>query len=119
MIVAGIACVGAVISALYSYDSRNREMDIELVKVGIGILRADPKESQTIGAREWAIQIIEKYSGQPFSTAAKKELLENSLGWVSTSYIDTYTPGDFSSKGSFGDRDHPKTQPATGSPQSK
>jgi hypothetical protein len=66
IIAAVIACVGAIISALipafYTYTSRNRELDIELVKIGVGILRADPKEEQTSGAREWAIQIIEDSS---------------------------------------------------------
>jgi hypothetical protein len=79
VIVAAIACAGAIISALYTYTSRNRELDIELVKVGIGILRADPKETQTQGAREWAIEVIETNSGQKFSAEAKKELLQNKL----------------------------------------
>lgn len=47
IILAGIAFAGSVISAFYTFTNRNRELDIELVKVGIGILRADPKETQT------------------------------------------------------------------------
>ena len=77
--VAGLAFAGSIISSLYTYTNRNRELDIELVKLGVGILRADPKETQTNGAREWAIQIIERYSGQPFSEEAKKQLLQSKL----------------------------------------
>jgi hypothetical protein len=101
VVIAVIACAGAVVSAFYSYSNRNRELDIELIKIGIGILRADPKETQTVGARTWAIQIIEKYSGQDFSQQAKNELLGGRLGF----YFDD-------GWGSAGDdipfgRDHP------------
>src|ERR1700694_4491095 len=85
IIAAGVACVGAIASAavpaLYNYTSRNRELDIRLVEIGIGILRADPKETQTQGAREWAIDVIENHSGRKFSEAAKKELLDSKLGF--------------------------------------
>jgi hypothetical protein len=100
VLVAIIACFGATISALYSYSNRNRELDIELIKVGIGILRADPKETQTVGARTWAIEIIEKYSGHNFSIQARKELLKDKLeyfgytaaeGWVPTWSYEGYT----------------------------
>lgn len=101
VIVAFIALFGAFISAFYSYSNRNRELDIELIKIGIGILRADPKETQTAGARTWAIEIIEKYSDHKFSAEAKNELLKNKLvydyifvpGYFSTSipdYTNTY-----------------------------
>jgi hypothetical protein len=81
VIVAVVACAGAVVSALYTYTSRNRELDIELIKIGISILRADPAETQTNGAREWAIQVIESYSRRPFSPEAKAELLKTKLGY--------------------------------------
>jgi hypothetical protein len=80
--IAGIAgLVSALVTAAFTYTSRTRELDIELVKVGIGILRADPKESQTQGAREWAIDVIETYSRKPFSIEARKALLQNKLDW--------------------------------------
>lgn len=79
VIVAVIACIGAIVSAFYTYSNRNRELNIELVKIGISVLRVDPKETQTVGAREWAIGLIETYSGAKFSTSAKSELLQNKL----------------------------------------
>jgi hypothetical protein len=116
VIVAVVACAGAVVSALYTYTSRNRELDIELIKIGISILRADPKETQTNGAREWAIQVIETYSRNQFSPAAKSELLQNKLGF------DDFgsTGGDVSGSG-FGDsgRISPKSKERFFPPQSK
>jgi hypothetical protein len=90
IIVAAIAFLGAISSAFYTYTARNRELDIELVKIGIAILRADPKEAQTNAAREWAIKIIEAHSGQPFSTEAKADLLNNKLTY--DEYFMTATP---------------------------
>jgi hypothetical protein len=89
--VAGIAFAGSLVSAYYTYTSRNRELDIELVKVGIGILRADPRETQTNGAREWAIDLIEIHSGRKFSKEARSELLQSKLGYAG--YTEYFTPG--------------------------
>jgi hypothetical protein len=62
-------------------------LDIELVKIGVSILRADPKEAQTNGAREWAIQIVEDFSKRPFSPEAKRELFQYKLDYAgSTDY---------------------------------
>jgi hypothetical protein len=121
VIVAVVACAGAVVSALYTYTNRNRELDIELIKIGISILRADPKETQTNGAREWAVQVIETYSRNAFSPAAKSELLQNKLGYDVIDVYSVYGPrGDVSSSG-FGDsgRISPKSKERFFPPQSK
>jgi hypothetical protein len=93
VVVAMIACLGAIVSAFYSYANRNRELDIKLVEVGLSILRADPKETQTNGAREWAIKIVETYSGQAFSEEAKKELLNRKLIDVPAKAASIVVPG--------------------------
>jgi hypothetical protein len=97
--IAGIAFIGSIGSAYYTYTNRNRELDIELIKIGVSILRADPKETQTDGAREWAIQIIEDFSKRRFSPDAKRELLQYKLGYAgytgysfSPGYDCTFTP---------------------------
>ena len=87
--VAFLAFLGAFVSAFYTYTNRNRELDIKIVEIGISILRADPNEKQTQGAREWAIQVIEKFSGQVFSLEAKSELLQYKLDFQP--YDSTYT----------------------------
>jgi len=89
--VAGIALIGSIGSAYYTFARRNRELDIELIKIGVGILRADPKETQTEGAREWGIQIIEDFSKRPFSPEARRELLRSKLGYAGSSY--EFQPG--------------------------
>src|SRR5262249_49331299 len=87
--VATLAFAGSIISAFYTYVNRSRELDIELVKIGISILRADPKETQTEGAREWAIKVIETNSRQPFSPEARQQLLGNRLNLILSTVIST------------------------------
>jgi len=104
---------------MYTFTSRNREMDIRLVEIGVSILRADPKEKQTQGAREWAITVIEDFSGRKFSDEAKAELLNHPLD-VGYGYGDYSTlPGyDFSpdagsgSGGPAHSQPQPNAQPA-------
>jgi hypothetical protein len=114
VVAAGIACVGAIFSAtvpaIYSYIGRNKELDVRLVEIGISILRADPKETQTQGAREWAIQVIEFHSGQSFSNEAKQELLKNKLDTLGYGY--TYSDTGYDYGGGAG-------PPVSRSPQSK
>jgi hypothetical protein len=89
--VAGLAFAGAAISAFYSYTNRNRELDIKLVEIGIGILRADPKDTGLTSARGWAIQIIEHYSGIAFDDEDRRTLLNKPLIYqsgITNGYIE-------------------------------
>jgi hypothetical protein len=79
IVVAGIAFIGSVVSAFYTYANRNRELDIKLVEIGIGILRADPKGADLTPAREWAIQVIEDNSKVKFNKEDRMSLLQKPL----------------------------------------
>jgi hypothetical protein len=53
------------------------------VEIAIGILRVDPKED-VAPARGWALNVIEKNSGVPFSKEDREALLHKPLlavGW--------------------------------------
>jgi hypothetical protein len=78
---AGLALIGSIASGFYAFKNRNRELDIKLVEIGIGILRADPKETQVKAARGWAVQVIENYSHVKFSEADKATLLNKPLAY--------------------------------------
>jgi hypothetical protein len=57
--------------------------------LAIGILRADPKEDVT-PARGWALDIIEKNSGVPFSQDDREALLHKPLSGKEASWkVDT------------------------------
>lgn len=88
---AWIAAAAAIISALialgsagFSYLNRDRELDIKLVEIGIGILRTDPEKSGVSAARQWAIDIIETSSGLKFNPDDRAELLNKPLGFDSS-----------------------------------
>ncbi|WP_282046548.1 hypothetical protein [Roseibium album] len=66
---------GGVIVGGIEYFSKNRELDIQLIEIGLSILRADPAEEQISPAREWAITLVEKHSGEGFGE--DRERLKN------------------------------------------
>ena len=53
--------------------SKDEELRVHLVEIAIGILRADPKED-VASARGWAIDVIEKDSGDSFNAARAAHL---------------------------------------------
>jgi hypothetical protein len=53
-------------------------MDVKMVEIGIGILRAPPTEDVTV-IRSWAIDVIEKNSGRESTDVQRAALLKQEL----------------------------------------
>jgi hypothetical protein len=66
--------------AYFTFASKDQELKVHLVEIAIGILRADPKEDVT-SARGWALDVIEKNSGVPFSPQDREALLHKPLSY--------------------------------------
>ena len=64
--------------AYFTFASKDQELKVHLVEIAIGILRANPKEDVT-PARGWALDVIEKNSGVPFSQDDREALLHKPL----------------------------------------
>lgn len=92
MAAAGLALLGTVVNGFYTYSNRNRELDIKLVEIGIGILRADPqKETSIEPARAWALDLIDANAGRVrFSPEARAALLKQPLDVYGYGSVDTY-----------------------------
>jgi hypothetical protein len=73
--ITGAASYGA---AYLTFAGKDQELKVHLVEIAISILRADPKEDVT-PARGWALDIIEKNSGVPFSPEDRDALLHKPL----------------------------------------
>jgi hypothetical protein len=89
--------------------TKDHELKIRLVEVGIGILRADPKEKVS-PARGWALRLIQKNSGENFTPDEWTALLNGPLGYVDTAgdndgYIDT--KGNYGSTDAYPNTKHP------------
>lgn len=63
----------------FGFFNKNRDLDIKMIEIALGILREDPKESNITAAREWAVSLLDRYSGEPLSEAARSELLDRPL----------------------------------------
>jgi hypothetical protein len=70
---------GAVATGWFAYASKNEELQVHLVEIAIGILRADASKEDVAPAREWALDIIDQKSGVKFSDADRKALLHQSI----------------------------------------
>ena len=85
LVVALVAVLSALIGAgatlgvaYFTFASKDQELKVHLVEIAIGILRADPKEDVT-PARGWALDVIEKNSGVPFTQEDRQALLHKPL----------------------------------------
>jgi hypothetical protein len=70
--------LGTTIAPLVNYWTNERQMDVKMVEIGIGILRAPPKEDIAV-MRSWAIDVIEQSSGRKFSPEQRGALLKQEL----------------------------------------
>jgi|HubBroStandDraft_6_1064221.scaffolds.fasta_scaffold1096793_2 hypothetical protein len=79
------ALLGSALTAWLGYVGRTQELDIRMVEVGIGILRAPPTDD-IASIREWAMDVIAKKSGFPFTPEQRAALLKEQL-----QYRDAYS----------------------------
>ncbi|MBO6511767.1 MAG: hypothetical protein JJ979_25335 [Roseibium sp.] len=77
-------------TAAIEWFSKDRELDIKMVEIGLSVLRADPEdEDQIAPARQWAINIVEKHSGSEFGEEDAEKLLKEPIkidGWSNAYY---------------------------------
>lgn len=52
-----------------------------MVEIAMGILRADPKP-EIIGARTWAVRVINKSSAEKLNKDEKESLIKNAVPYV-------------------------------------
>jgi hypothetical protein len=77
----GLALVAAVATGCFSFASKDEELRVHLVEIAMGILRADPTKEDVAGARGWAMDAIDKYSGlRPFTAAERDALTHKPIG---------------------------------------
>jgi hypothetical protein len=74
LIAAGFGLVGGLIGGALDYVVREREINVKMVEIAVGLLREDPK-GRLQPAREWAVQVIDDNSDTPLSDAARQALL--------------------------------------------
>ena len=60
----------------FSKALKEREIQGKFVELAVQILREEPSK-QAAGLRDWATEVLNKYSGVPFSAETKKALIES------------------------------------------
>ena len=73
--------------------SNNRQMDVKMVEIAVGILSQEPKDN-IAPAREWAVDVIQHYAKDKLSPEVRTALVGNrAIGYVTGGYDFTYYPG--------------------------
>ncbi|WP_128292029.1 hypothetical protein [Afifella aestuarii] len=67
------AIIGGLIVAVPSYLTRDRELDVKMVEIAVGILAQEPKEN-IAPARKWAVDVIAQYSRVALSPEVRNAL---------------------------------------------
>ena len=70
-----------IVTGFFQWIAKRREHDIRMVEIGLAILREDPNKDEISPARDWAIELIERYSRVKFSTKSKEELLRYKVSY--------------------------------------
>ena len=70
------ALIGGAVVATPTYLSSNRQMDVKMVEIAVGILSQKP-ETNIEPARSWAVDVIQHYAQVELTPDVKKALIEN------------------------------------------
>jgi hypothetical protein len=73
------AIYGSTEAFIASQQAAKSAFDASMVQIGVSILSADPGKSDVTPAREWAIKLVEKHSGEPFTPADREDLLHHPI----------------------------------------
>ena len=78
--IAAIPVVIAVVGNSFAASMKEKEIRLKTVEIAITVLSQDPKVHPSLPQlREWAVTVVNDYSGIPLSATAREELLKNPL----------------------------------------
>ena len=58
---------------------KERDAEIKMIEMAVGILQAKPDPEATTGLREWAVDLIDRHSEVAISSEARDELVKRPL----------------------------------------
>jgi hypothetical protein len=73
-----VALITTVVTQYYTATEKSREQDIHMVEIGVSLIAPDPSnDPKRGGARSWALDVMEKYSGVKFAKEARDLIIGN------------------------------------------
>lgn len=79
LMAAAFGAAATIATAMTGYFNKDKELNIQMLNIALGILREDPKKSQIAAARGWAVDVINHSSPISISMEAREELIKNEL----------------------------------------
>ena len=79
LIAAVVGAAATLSMAWFGFLNKDRELDIKMLEIALGILREDPEESKIAAARGWAIDVINASAPVQITGAARDELIKQRI----------------------------------------
>lgn len=97
VIVAAIITAGASLAAVkINEQDRAQELNLKYIELGVGILRANPKEENAAEIRGWAVRIVQNFAPIKLTEEEIEQILNKQIKTYNStytpSYDSTYTP---------------------------
>ncbi len=77
LVSAMIGAAATLVVAMTGYLNKDKELDIKMLQIALGILREDPAKSKISAARSWAVDIINASAPVKIPKEARIELIKS------------------------------------------
>jgi hypothetical protein len=90
----------AVVGNSFNASMKEKELRLKTVEIAVNVLSQDPKVDASLPQlRDWAITVIDSYSGIPLTASAREELLKNPLPSKEAARIQNLLSSGFEGRG--------------------
>jgi hypothetical protein len=74
-----VALITSVVAQYFTASQKARDQDIRMVEIALSLVTPDPQGGGAKGAREFAVDLLEKYSGVPISKDERESMVSTAV----------------------------------------
>jgi hypothetical protein len=74
-----VALVTTVVAQYFTASQKARDQDIRMVEIALSLVTPDPEKGGAKGARQFAVDLLEKYSGVPISKEERDTIINTAV----------------------------------------
>jgi hypothetical protein len=74
-----VALITTVVAQYYTASQKARDQDIRMVEIALSLVTPDPQSGGATGARQFAVDLLEKYSGVPISKEERESIISTAV----------------------------------------
>ena len=81
LLAAGVGAAATLSVSWFGFLNKDRELDIRMLEIALGILREDPAKSKIAAARGWAIDVINASAPVQIEGEARQQLINQRINF--------------------------------------